>query len=467
MRKVMLTVLTVSMAAAWCAALDEDRSAALAGPPRPHVPVGCARIDITPGYPVRLMGYASRQHESEGVTQRIWAKALAIGGDQQAAPAVLLAVENCGVPAWMTKLVARRLHNEAGLPASHLVVCSTHSHAAPSLKESVPMMFMPPVPAAHKQHVDRYSRELPGQLVEVALKAITNRSPARLTWGAGEVGFAANRRVLKDGHWVGFGVHADGPVDHSLPVLVARDPGDKRMIAIVANYACHCTTLGGDFNQICGDWAGYAQQMIEAHHPGAMALITIGCGADANPQPRGDLDQCKRHGRALAAEVQRLIQQELEPLTLPLECRLAHIDLPFAKLPDREDWQQRARHSDAVGHHARHFLARMDKRQAIPRTLSYPVATWTFGDDLAMVFLGGEVVVDYAIRLKNELPANRLWITAFANDVACYIPSKRILREGGYEADSSMLFYGQPTRFAPQVEDLVVDTVRRLLAARF
>ena len=103
----------------------------------------------------------------------------------------------------------------------------------------------------------------------------------------------------------------------------------------------------------------------------------------------------------------------------------------------------------------------------VPTKLDYRVATWAFGRDLAMVFLPGEVVIDYTLRLKRELDADRLWVTAYANDVPCYIPSKRILKEGGYEADSSMISYAQPTRFTPAVEDRIVATAKALLPEGF
>jgi len=109
----------------------------------------------------------------------------------------------------------------------------------------------------------------------------------------------------------------------------------------------------------------------------------------------------------------------------------------------------------------------MQPRRKVPTSLSYPIATWTFGKDLAMVFLAGEVVVDYALRLSTELDAERLWITAYANDAPCYIASKRILREGGYEADSSMIYYGRPARLMPETEEILIDTVRKLLPAEF
>ena len=80
----------------------------------------------------------------------------------------------------------------------------------------------------------------------------------------------------------------------------------------------------------------------------------------------------------------------------------------------------------------------------IPGWADYPIQTWTFGDDLAMVFLAGEVVADYGLRLKRELDATRLWVNAYSNDVAFYVASQRMLPEGGYEVDRSMVYYGQP-----------------------
>jgi len=84
-----------------------------------------------------------------------------------------------------------------------------------------------------------------------------------------------------------------------------------------------------------------------------------------------------------------------------------------------------------------------------------------------MVFLPGEVVVDYALRLKKEFDPARLWINAYANDVPCYIPSERILQEGGYEGGGAMIYYDRPTRFAPGVEDRIVQAVHALLPTQF
>src|SRR5205807_9865789 len=97
----------------------------------------------------------------------------------------------------------------------------------------------------------------------------------------------------------------------------------------------------------------------------------------------------------------------------------------------------------------------------------YSVQTWRLGDRLAMIFLPGEVVVDYSLRLKRELDPGRLWINAYANDAPCYIPSERILKEGGYEGGDAMIYYDRPTRFRPGLEQRIVDAVRGQLLASF
>jgi hypothetical protein len=280
------------------------------------------------------------------------------------------------------------------------------------------------------------------------------------------VRFAGNRRVVRDRKCTGLGPNPGGPVDHALPTLRARDLGGK-LRAIVGNYACHCTALGGDFNQICGGWAGYAQEYVEREYPGVTCLVTIGCGADADPYPRTGLEYAKQHGREIATEVNRLLKEQGKPIQGALTCRFERIRLPFDTIPPRDEWERRAQRNDAVGFHARTQLGRLDRGETLQTELSYPVQTWVFGEHLAMVFLAGEVVVDYSLKLKKILHGDRLWVTAYANDVPCYIPSRRILAEGGYEADHSMVYYDRPTRLAPQVEDRIIEAVGRLLPQSF
>jgi hypothetical protein len=434
----------------------------------PLVPVGAAKIDITPDYPVRLSGYGNRMAESEGVAHRIHSRALAIGGNEATPLTLLLTVDTCGVPTEVTERVFGMIADKTPLRREHFAISSTHSHSAPWLMGFAPNIFAE-VPDDHRARLTRYENELVEKLVAVAQQAIEKRRPGRLSVAYGKVDFARNRRVLENGQWKGFGVQDDGPVDHRLPILAAHD-ADGQLITVLATYACHCTTETGTFNQISGDWAGFATEMIELEHPGSVALVSIGAGADANPEPRGTHELAKQHGRELADEVKRLLSGSdgLQLLDPHIVGRIARVDLPLGPLPTREEWEQRAKEGGTRGSHARRFLEMLDRGEAVPTTVpNYPVQTWCFGENLAMVFLGGEVVVDYALRLNDTFDGDRLWLNAYSNDVPCYIASKRVLQEGGYEADFSMIYYARPTRLAPEAEDIIVDTVQKLLPPEF
>jgi len=416
--------------------------------------VGAARVDITPNYSIRLSGFGFRRQESEGVTHPIWAKALAIGAEGES-PAILVTVDNLGVPDYMVCDLAKRLKSKAGVDPARVAVSSTHTHTAPMLDGVAPALFGEPIPPDHQAHIEQYTKELADHLEQVALAAIANRAPGRLEWGLGSVGFAVNRRATSGGRVVGIGVNPKGPVDHDMPLLVVKSPAGK-VRAVYAGYACHCVTLSN--NKIGGDWAGFAQLAIEKQWPGAVSLISVGCGADINP------------GSGVTGDkVERLIGAGLQPLSGKLVCRLERIDLAFDALPTREEWQRRAGlpkdnfHNRSVAYHARIQLERLDRGEALQTNVSYPIQTWAFGNQMAMVFLPGEVVVDYSLRLKRELGAMRLWVNGYSNDVPCYIPSERILKEGGYEGGDAMRYYDRPTRFKPGLESRIVDVVHRQL----
>jgi neutral ceramidase len=433
---------------------------------QPLMPIGVARVEVTPTEPIRLTGYASRKTTHDGVEQPLFAKALAIGSGRDVA--ILITLDNCGISEETYRELAARLRKH-GIRQEQFTVACSHTHSGPATKNWAPNIFVQDLPPEQLSAIDRYTAKLITQLEDVALAAMKESQPRRLAWAQGSVGFAKNRRAVRNNKMV-LGENETGPVDHSLPVLRVTD-ADGTLRAVVANYACHCTTLGGDVMRVCGDWAGYAQAAIERENPGAMALITIGCGADANPFPRGGADGglafAKQHGEALARECSRMLTNKFTPLTGKVRAEIKETALPFGTHFTREQWLARSTNSGIVGFHAKKWLARLDRGERLPDRIYYPITTWNFGDDLAMIFLPGEVVVDYALRIKRELDPSRVWITAYANYVPCYIPSRRILAEGGYEAEDSLWYYDRPARIGADAEQIIVRAAEGLLPKSF
>lgn len=411
--------------------------------------IGVAKVDITPEYPIRLTGYGNRREEYDVVEQRIWAKAIAIGADSEE-PAILITVDNCGIPDSMRAEVLSRLAKKAGIKPDRFAICFSHTHCAPCLSGALVNIFSLDIPDKHQAHIDRYSLELTNKLEEVSLAALAERKPGLLTWSTGSVSFARNRRAA----W-------GGPVDHSMPVMFVHSP-EGNLRAIFANYACHATTLS--FNNIHGDWPGTAMEAIEREHSGVIAMVSIGCGADQNPHPRGTVELAWKHGVEVAAEVSRLLKGDRTPIRGQLTSQDKNIFLPYDTLPTREAWGKLAASTTPqVAYAARKNAARLDSGKTLLTELAYRVQVWNFGNDLAMVFLPGEVTVDYQLRLKVELDPKRLWVNAYANDAPCYIPSERVLAEGGYEGATAMVYYDRPAKFASGIEDRIVNTVHELI----
>jgi len=254
--------------------------------------VGTATVDVTPKHPVRLTGYGNRKTEFESVEQHLFAKALAIR-DGSEVPKILITVDSLGVTEAMTAAVVARLGEKHKIPRENIAISASHTHSAPALSGTATLLFQTPLTDEEKKHIDDYTAELTKQLGDVAEAALGSKRAAVIEHGVGTVKFAVNRRQLKDGVWTGFGVVPTGAVDHAMPVLVVRElqaeGGTGKPLCVLINYACHCTTLGGAFNKIHGDWAGCAQEQIEREHPGCTAMIGIGCQpepADRRPRDR-------------------------------------------------------------------------------------------------------------------------------------------------------------------------------------
>src|SRR5262252_2307299 len=108
------------------------------------------------------------------------------------------------------------------------------------------------------------------------------------------------------------------------------------------------------------------------------------------------------------------------------------------------------------------MMEAMDAGRAVWDT-AYPVRAVRFGKQLTLVALGGEVVVDYALRVKREYPGEPSIVTAYSNSVMCYIPTEKVLSEGGYEAVDNLVYYGMPGPFAPGVEERVLAAIHRVM----
>jgi hypothetical protein len=426
--------------------------------------VGIGSRDVTPDVPIWLAGYAARTRPADKVDHRLRVQAMALrnpNGDRF----VLVSLDNCEVNGLFMQPVLQQFESRFQLPRGTVAVVSSHTHSAPVLEG--PLQAMMPDSAADREAISKYSRLLQDRLVEAVGAALEDLKPSTIEHGVGRATFAMNRRVYQ-GDRVVFGDNPDGPVDWQVPVLRVKGM-DGATRAILFGYACHGTSIrsGADWYVVSGDYMAYAREHLERHQPAATAMYLTGMGADSDPSPRGSLLDAQRHGLELAGAVMGVLNRPMRPVDGPFKWAYEEVELPFVDSPSRHQLETDARSSDRyVRHRAESFLKRLNEGQPLPQSVKLPVAALRIGDDLTFVLMGGEVVVDYAKRLQRLLAADHLWAIGYAYDVPCYIPSVRLIKEGGYEPDYSLVYYGFYGPFRTAIEDILVtratDMVTRL-----
>jgi neutral ceramidase len=416
---------------------------------------GTAKVAITPRQPMWMSGYAARTKPSEGAVHDLWAKALALK-DPAGRTVLLVTLDVVGIDRVLSNRIRDTLQQRHGLGRDRIVLACSHTHCGPVVGTNLLTMYQ--IDDAERRRIAEYAKWLEDAVVAVSGEALAHLADARLGWANGRCEFAVNRRANREADVPKLRerLALQGPDDHDVPVLrVTRLDGS--LLSVVFGYACHCTVL--DFYKFCGDYAGFAQLEIEARHPGATAMFVAGCGADQNPIPRRSLELAERYGKQLANDVETVLSRPLQPIEQGIATAYEEIPLAFAAIPTREEIEKDTHATNVyIARRAKHLLGVVASRGRLEPMYPYPVAVWKL-DGLTWIFLGGEVVVDYSLRIKRNLGSSHTWVSGYCDDVMAYIPSKRVLKEGGYEGATAMIYYGQPSPWAETVEEAIIEAV--------
>ena len=419
--------------------------------------VGLAAVKITPEQPVLMYGYAARTDPHQSVAADLFAKALALE-DPAGQRAVLVTCDLGGIHGEMIERIAARLGEAHRLPRASVVFNASHTHAGPMAwvaDEEVRGLKPVAVDATRA-----YVTQLEQKLHRVADAALRQLEPASLSWGLGMAPFVMNRRQFTD-RGIILGFNPKGAVDRSVLVLRADDAqGHPR--AVLMGVACHCTCTGGRNHEIHGDYAGFAQAALQEKFPGMQAMFLTGCGGDANPWPRGELAHAQQHGATLAAEVTRVLAEKLTPIRPPLRTAFQNVALPVAPPAPRAQLETMKKSSSSWERYiGGRQLALIDRGVKPITAFPMPISVWQFGGDFTLVGLSGEPVNDYVRQIEAAIGPLRIWVAGYCHDVFGYVPSARILAEGGYE--SRGIDRGDAVgQFTPGAERVIVDAVKAM-----
>jgi neutral ceramidase len=431
-------------------------------PAEPSWKAGVSSVKITPEGPAWMAGYASRNKPSDGVEHDLFAKSLVIQ-DAAGETLVMVTLDLISVPGPLRTHIEDKLKQSHGLKPENLLMNCSHTHSGPEIRTTG--TALDGLDPERREKAIAYVESLQTRILSSIDAAFIKLAPANISFQKARAGFAMNRRLPSDTGYKN-SPNPEGRVDHAVPLLRVED-AEGAITAIVFGYACHNTTLG--LYQMNGDYAGYAQHYLEEAHPGTVAMFMMGCGGDQNPYPRRTLDLAKQHGRTLATAVEAGLETPKRAITGSLKMAFATAELEYAEAPTKDELLEQAESTNKYDkRYAERLLQELEEGTLIT-SYPAPVQVVRFGDAVLFVALPGETVVDYSLRIKRE---NRkqggpdVWVAGYSNDVFAYIPSLRILLEGGYEAGGAMRYMTtvvQPGAFAPNVEDLLMDRVNELI----
>ncbi|MBD2704098.1 neutral/alkaline non-lysosomal ceramidase N-terminal domain-containing protein [Spirosoma sp. BT702] len=412
---------------------------------------GVSRVIITPKQPIWMAGFAVRTHPADGTLHDLWAKALALE-DETGKQAVFVTTDLLGFPKKLSDRIRDRLKTSFGLSKAQIILNSSHTHSGPVLSDALLDIY--PIDAEQLAKVEQYTATLENQIVTLVGDALRSKEPVTLSAQQGVTRFQVNRRN-NNATLLHRLPELQGPNDYAVPVIKV-EKANGTLKAVLFGYSCHPTVL--DIYRWSGDYVGFAQLELEKAHPDVTALFFQCAGADQNALPRHTIPLAQQYGRELASAVERVLAEPMRTLSPQLSTAYSEVDLAFAKSPTETDLLAVTK-SDVPYYKrwAERMLAKLRQGESFMTSYAYPVQVWQLGNQ-PIISLGGEVVVEYSIKLKQIFGPDT-FIAGYSNDVMGYIPSTTVLREGGYEGDTAQMVYGLPGVWASTIETTILNEV--------
>lgn len=412
---------------------------------------GIAKTVITPDENIWMAGFASRTKPASGKLHDLWAKALVLQ-DAKGHTTLLVTSDILGFPKDVSDYIRQQLERKHKLTKAQIILNSSHTHSGPVLNKALEDIY--PITPEEQAKIDRYTKVLSDKILKLADEALKNLEPATIATANGVTRFQVNRRNNNAAQLTQLS-ELKGPNDYAVPVIkVTNSKGEVK--GIVFGYACHPTVLNG--YEWSGDYAGFAQLELEKLYPTATAMFFQGAAGDQNPLPRHSVALAKQYGLELAAAVERVLTEEMKEQKPSLASAYSEVALQFSTLPNAQELQKEAEQSgtEYIRRWAKRLGTLVKSNQKLPSSYPYPVQAWRIGDQ-TLINLAGEVTIEYAIKLK-KIFGTEAFVMAYSNDVLGYIPSLTVLREGGYEGNTSQMVYGLPTVWEASIESTILDT---------
>ncbi len=423
--------------------------------------VGYSEADITPPAGQAMMAGFGRERYAGGTIAPLRAQAIAFR-DRDGRTAALVTADVLGFGRVSVEAMRRQIEEKHQLPAKAICFSASHTHWGPAINYRTNFGIGGPNVW--------YIGKLEETLVRLVGEAIAELSPATITYSSTQAQIGACRRNPNERGEIGWGPYLAGSYDSHTPIVQVRRSASPQQIVLVG-HACHPTSSGA-VGKWSPDYPGAMRRKLEQELPDSRAMFVMGCGGDAKVVVRDESGQYRfaadpqesdAAGIELADQVlRRLGEGNLSELQSGLRTTLVRGSLSLQPPRNREEIERMAYGGNPRSHvtwWAGQSLAYPDHR----RRQRYEVQAWQLGE-LTIVALEGEVCADWGPMTRALAGTEHAMVIAYANHCPGYIPTARIVREGGYEGNTSHMAYFLPAPFEPRVETELTRLVQTALS---
>jgi neutral ceramidase len=429
---------------------------------------GVSRQSINPQSPLTLFGYPHTPRISTGIHDPLYATALYLDNGNQAI--VLISVDVLMLDHVFLNHCRQEISKQTGVPTSHILISTTHTHSAPITMEI--MVFQ------EDQYVSppdsNYMSLLQTAIIDSAIGAFSHAKSSLIA-----VTSASINGVGKNRH------SPDGPRDPEAGILAIKSLETGQISALYLIYSMHPTVLHEDSTLVSADFPGLARSALEKHFRGAIVLYHNGpCG---NLSPRYDVTgqtfaEADRLGNSFAESITQAVLKIQTADFLDqavLKATQQWLSLPRRIFPGVEEAKSRLKkareHYQAlVAQGAPHGPTRTAEVSVFGAEEMVLLSSAQQSGELEKLYekyrkvetqvirigstylaaLQGEIFVEYALEIKRKAQQRVFAISLANGELQGYIVTPDA---AGYEADFSL--------FSPESGKMMVEASLSMISS--
>lgn len=381
-----------------------------------HCKAAFSQKDITPDFPVELIGGYRGDGQARGILHRLSVQIVLFELGQERS--CLIAIDSLGLTAKLSDELRSLTAKALGISAARIMLNFSHTHSAPA-----------PLSPLNGQ---RYFTLLCSKVAEATREALLQLQPCLIGWSVTYSELAENRR---DGCSL---------ADTRLGALQIVNAANGRPLALVLRVGAHPNILM-EHTDISSDYFGMTRDKLSDEFGCPVMLLQ---GASGNLKPRGvntinggTLQDVERISDLILQDAKRLQFEPSQVECLSLYSRKIefHSDVPSKEQALQIADEARAR----FGIEGASWLDECERlRQAgIVSQIQETSVQFFFLNEGCFCGLPDEIFCEISLEASLRVESQLLFLNGYTNGCAGYLPHREEWEKGGYETLYSYLMY--------------------------